>query len=107
MKITPPADDYGLQMLKQADSHREIKETGKVEAYPRIGSSEERHEPRQPLVSKRRQQRRRQERRVGTQQTLLDTRNGHERRQSVRREEDNAVTTPNDPSLPHGIDDFA
>ena len=87
MKITPPADDYGLQMLKQADSHREIKETGKLEPYPRIASSEERHEPKQPMVSERRQERRRhRERRLVRFNTLLNTRDSHERRAKARRE---------------------
>lgn len=106
MKITPPADDYGLQKLKQADSHREVKETGKVEASPRIESSEERHEIRRPMVSERRQQRRRKERRVAKQQTMINTRDSHERRHTARREEDNAAT-PGEQSGLYGIDDFA
>jgi hypothetical protein len=108
MKITPPADDYGLQMLKQLDAHREVKPTGKVEATPRIESSDERHEPRAPMVSERRQQqRRKQGRRLLKYQTIIDTRDSHERRHALRREENGSVTTPSEESGSHGIDDFA
>jgi hypothetical protein len=108
MKITPPADDYGLQSLKQANSHREIKETGKVEAYPRIESDEERHEPKEPMRVKRRQQGRRQrERRLANTTSVLDTRDHRERRRDERREEEEEAAASGDNSAGHGIDDFA
>lgn len=103
MKITPPADDYGLQKLREANTHSEIKETGKVDAYPRIQSSEERHESRQEQTRK--QQRRKRERRVIKRDSLIDTRNNHERRLSKRREEEPDAN--DSPSTPLGVDDFA
>lgn len=106
MHITPPADDYGLQQLKTTDAHREVKETGKVEAYPRIASSEERHEPKEPLLAeRRRQERRKRERRRLHSKTTLDTRQNQEQRQQSRRQ--GKETADETPSGPHGIDDFA
>ena len=106
MKITPPADDYGLQKLREANTHSEIKETAKVDAYPRIQSSEERHEPRQPMQEEaRKQPRRKRERRVIKRDSLIDTRDNHERRLSKRREEEPDAN--DSPSTPLGVDDFA
>ena len=104
MKITPPADDYGLQRLKQADSHREVKETAKVSATPRIESSDEHHEPGEPLLAERiQQERRRRKRRQVKLRTTLDTRTNHERRQQESRQGE----VSDSDSGPHGIDDFA
>ncbi len=89
MKITPPADDSGLQVLKQADANREVKETGKLEPYPHIESREERHESKQPLLSEQRQRRCRQhKRRLVRIKTVLNTRDNHERRDKSRRKDD-------------------
>ncbi len=107
MKITPPADDYGLQKLKQADSNRAVKETGKVDAYPRIESSEERHEAKEPFRERRQQRRRKRERRQLSYNTPLDTRDSHERRRELRREEEDAAAASASDSASHGIDDFA
>ncbi len=107
MKITPPADDYGLQKLKQANSRSEVKETAKVEPYPRIAPSEERREPRHPVEwEMRRQQRRKCERRLFKGNSLLNTRDSHERRLGSRRQNDYTSPAADGPSVGHGIDDF-
>ena len=108
MKTTPPADDYGLQKRRQANTHHEVKETKQVSAYPRIESDEERHEPKRPVVSERRKQRRRKRgRRLIKFSSLIDTRDIHERRLALRREEKEAAATPNDTSAAHGNDNSA
>ena len=105
MHITPPADDYGLQKLKESDSRKEVKESDKLEPYPRIESSEERHEPREAMVMERRKrQRRKRQRRQVDAKTTLDTREQHERRQQPRRSEDTAE--PESDLSPRGFDDF-
>ena len=108
MKITPPADDYGLQKLRQANTHSEVKETGKVDAYPRIASSEERHESQRPMQGEsRRQQRRERERRLVKTNSLINTRDSHERRLEQRRETEEETGEADSPSTSHGVDDFA
>ncbi|MCW8918500.1 MAG: hypothetical protein OQL08_06760 [Gammaproteobacteria bacterium] len=113
MKITPPADDYGLQRLKQSDSHREVKATEKVAPYPRIAPSEEHHEPRvMPERERRARERRQQERRQKKSSTTLDTRLSHERRHHERRTEpdtstENGGEEQREESGTRGIDDFA
>ena len=113
MHITPPADDYGLQKLKKSDAKREVKETGAVDAYPRIESTEERHEPKESLTSDRRKQRRRKEqRRQHDSRTLYDTRSQQERRKGSRRKSEQQPEQEQEqeagPSSPgsHSIDDF-
>lgn len=108
MHITPPADDYGLQKLKQSDSKREVKETGKLEPYPRVESTEERHEPKEPVVAERREQQRRQRdrRRLST-KTILDTRENHERRNEQRRDREAKEDISGEGLSPRGVDDFA
>lgn len=108
MNITPPADDYGLQKLKQADSSREVKETNKLEPYPRIESTEERHEPKQPMVVLPRGEERRkgQDRRHAQEQTTLDTRDHHERRHQGRRQKDEERAPEEDASAGRGIDEL-
>ena len=107
MKITPPADDYGLQKLKQANSHSEIKETGKVDAYPRIAPSEERHESQRPMQREsRRLQRRKGERRLIKTSNMLNTRDSHERRLKKRREGEDETDDASSPSTSHGVDNF-
>ena len=102
MHITPPADDYGLQKLKKNDASSEVKETGKLEPYPRVESDEEHHEPKDPLVRERRKgDRRRRERRLLKTKSTIDTRTPHERRLQERREE------ASEPSSPHGVDKLA
>lgn len=88
MKITPPADDYGLQKLRQADSNKSVKETGELSPYPRIPADNESREPQQhPLTERRKQRRRKRERRLVKKETLLDTRSSHERRTNHRRQQ--------------------
>lgn len=108
MKITPPADDYGLQKLRQADSNKSVKETSELSAYPRIPADNEPREPQQhPLSERRKQRRRKRERRLVKKETLLDTRSSHERRTHSRRQQnrpDSDNEADNTPST--GIDNF-
>lgn len=101
MDITPPGDDKGLQRLKLDNEKGEVKQTGAVAPYPRIESSEERHEPRPPLLRERRKhQRRTHERRQYDMETEFDTRSGDERRKTRRRAADQtaAAKSPEDAS---------
>lgn len=108
MKIEPPADDYGLQKLKNADRAKgQVQEADHVEKTARIPTTEEHHEARPVTPQPRtRQRRQRKERRRAQTQVLLDTRTPHGRRTEQRREEDlqqvGSTSTPGD-----GIDEFA
>jgi len=101
MDITPPGDDKGLRSLKLDNEKSEVKQTSSVAPYPRIESSEERHEPRPPLLhERRRKQRRVRERRQYDMETAYDTRSGEERRKTRRRAADRLAEakTPEDAS---------
>lgn len=108
MKITPPADDYGLQKLRQADLDKSVKETTETKAYPRIGAdNEQREQPQHPLTERRLQRRRKRQRRVVKQSTLLDTRSAHERRTQQRRHDNDAATsTETEENTSTGVDNF-
>jgi hypothetical protein len=107
MHITPPADDYGLQKLKKADSSAEVKETHKLEPYPRVEALVERHESKEPMIAERRRRERRQRnRRQAEDKVILDTRGEHERRTKGRREDDQTASAEGGASAAHGIDDF-
>lgn len=89
MDITPPGDDKGVRRLKLDNEKGEVKQSSAVAPYPRIESSDERREPRPPLLPERRKrQRRRQERRHYDMNTAYDTRSGEERRTEKRRKAD-------------------
>ena len=107
MHITPPADDYGLQKLRKADSNAEVKETPKLEPYPRVEALTERHERKEPMIAERRARERRQrKRRQIEEKTILNTRGEHERRTRDRREDDQTAAAEGNPSAADGIDDF-
>jgi hypothetical protein len=93
MDITPPGDDKGVRRLKLDNEKGEIKQASAVAPYPRIESSEERHEPRPPLINERRKrQRRGDERRRQESGTRFDTRSHDERRKQQRRAADRTRT---------------
>jgi hypothetical protein len=97
MDITPPGDDKGVRRLKLENEKGEVKETSAVAPYPRIESSEERHEPRLPLrLERRKHQRRGSERRRTDRRTGYDTRSHEERRKRLRRAADHHAQQRNE-----------
>lgn len=101
MDITPPADDKGLRRLKLDNEKGEVKQTSSVAAYPRIESTEERHEVLPPMsLERRKAQRRVEERRQHDMHSAYDTRSGDDRRKNRRRVADQSVEakTPEDAS---------
>lgn len=105
MDITPPADDKGLRRLKLDNEKGEVKQTSAVSPYPRIESSEERHEPHPPVTLERRtQQRRRKERRQFDMETAYDTRSDDERRKDKRRVADRNAAAKSEDDASSGQD---
>ena len=113
MDITPPASDKGTQLLKLENENSTVKPTAAVAPYPRIESSEERHERHPPLTVERRQGQRRdeEERRQQRTETLFDTRSEQDRRNELRRQADREKPSEEeDSSVPiaaRGVDELA
>lgn len=107
MRINPPADDYGLQRLKQEDSKRQVKAPEKVAPTPAIGPGEteaRQLQPEKPLISRRHRKKR--------QRLTYDSLHApHAPAPSYQpADEGEAPTDPADqeaPSLGRDIDDFA
>ena len=102
MRIAPPDDDVRITKLNrpketQGTETVPIKQTDPTEPTPPIKEQRE-HNSRSP------EDRRKNQRRKTQRQTLLDTRNKHERRHDSRRDDDIEQLTEEEATPFHGID---
>ena len=102
MQISSPNDDTKLQALnRRTELTAELKQVEQLKEPARLSSVTEMREDRSRVYEVRRQSQRRKRQRS----ILLDTRDAHERRASVRREEDREHPAAEDGNPPQqGID---